>query len=352
MKIREIEIRPREEAKPSEIVAPINISEKSTISGFALSNRFQKATNLKSQEIFKQVSEMKMAQKHISLANRLATDSDGGPVVGENWIKITIVPITDQANAGSLADYIWMYFGRNDRVKLWGEDRTRFPAGHTLTWDLNEVSDFLEDINTDSWDEIFLLNPFGDGILVKRIQICHSGTKILDWTSNLWLDGSRNEKYGRIGLAAQILSAKLGLIRNGWIPQLHWAARELGKTDSRKYGTTNAWCSEFASWCLRKGLWNTPEGDIGSQSMEDYFEDEQRMYTRAQILAKEYVLTEGDYLRFMLSDYHSGLFIRYLDDPNNPSSSTRIETIEGNTAYCVAIRNRTLADVVSAGSTR
>lgn len=274
------------------------------------------------------------------------------PTVSDNSIQIRI----DAAdlNAGSGADYIWMYFGRDYRIKLWGTDHDRFLRGARLTWDLNGESDYLETIPTDNWDEISLATDSGDGLKIAQIVVEHSGVTIVDWAANDWLDASKLERHSRIGLAAPMVQKKLEQIDNRWTPQIHWAARELGKTDGRKYGTTGQWCSEFASWCLRKALWDTPTGALDSQDLEDYFTDEERKYTQAQILSKTYTLYEGDYMRFQWSDggHHSGLFMYYIDDANNPTAATRFRTIEGNTGLRVAVKTRTLGDVLSVGNTR
>lgn len=341
--------------KVSKIRVPINISEQSQISGFAFSKRLLKAANLAKMRVPKSVAEGTRAFQYASLARQIASDSDGGPTIGENWIKIWIAGEDVHANAGSGANYIWMYFGADKRIKLWGVDRTRFPAGSSLSWDLNGASSFLETIPTDAWDSIALVTESGDGMLINRIQIRHSSVTVLDWRRTLWLDGSRGEAYGKLGLDAPMLSYKLGRISNSWVPQIHWAARELGKSDGKKYGSTGAWCSEFARWCLEKALWDTgTTGEIGSGTMESYFSGLGRMYTQTQILNGDYVLTEGDYLRFQWSDggRHSALFMRYRDDPHSPTTGTRIVTIEGNTGSTVAVRNRTLEPLLSAGSTR
>lgn len=342
--------------KVSRIRVPINISEQSQISGFAFSKRLLNAANLSKMRVPKSVAEGTRAFQYASLARRIASDSDGGPTVGENWIKIWIAGEDVHRNAGSEANYIWMYFGPDKRIKLWGVSRTRFPADWTLSWDLNEASSFLETIPTDAWDDIALVTESGDGMLINRIQIKHSSVTILYWRPrNLWLDGSRGEAYGKVGLAAPMLSCKLGKVRNSWVPQIHWAARELGKSDGKKYDSTDAWCSEFARWCLEKSLWDTgTTGEIGSRTMEDYFSGLGRMHTQTEILHGDYVLTEGDYLRFEWSDggHHSALFIRYRDDSRSPTTGTRIVTIEGNTGSTVAVRNRTLEPLLSVGSTR
>jgi hypothetical protein len=44
--------------------------------------------------------------------------------------------------------------------------------------------------------------------------------------------------------------------------------------------------------------------------------------------------------------------MNYVDDANNPTEQTRIKTIEGNTGSRVAVKTRTLHDVISVGNTR
>ena len=338
--------------RPTRVTVPIDISEQSQLSGFAFSARFLKEAKLTAISIPGTVSKGLRAFNKAELAMRIASDSDGSPAIGENSIKIWIN--NTHNNAGSNANYIWLYFGRSKKIKLWGVSRDRFPKGAILTWDLNQCKSYLETIRTDYWDEITLVNPSGDGIKIDRVRMVHSNVTILDWTCRLWLDNSKNEKYGKIGLTARILSKKLSSVSNNWIPQIHWAARELGKSDGTKYGTTSAWCSEFASWCLRKALWDTPTGSIGSQSMENYFNGLGRKYTKDQIINKDYILNGGDYLRFQWSNggQHSGIFIKYIDSSANPTNETRFQTIEGNTGATVKVRTRKLKDLKSCGNTK
>lgn len=348
----DIEVRPILGIPVKKMDPPVDVSEETEINGFVFSARLLKAAKIQKLDLPTAVALGKTRFALAGLAKQIASDSDGGPTIGENSIQIRIDAA--DANAGSTADYIWMYFGRDRKIKLWGVEHDRFPKGATLTWQLNGESDFLETIPPDAWDEISLVTDSGDGMKIAHIVIEHSSVTILDWTVNDWLDASTLERHSRIGLAAPMLTTKLGQIGNRWKPQLHWAARELGKTDGRKYGTTSEWCSEFASWCLRKGLWGTPAGNIGSADMEDYFQDRGRKYSRAQILSKTYTLFEGDYLRFEWDDggHHSGLFLYYVDDASNPTEQTRIKTIEGNTGSRVAVKTRTLHDVISVGNTR
>ncbi len=339
--------------KVSKIVVPLNISEQSGINGYVFSKQLLKLAKVREIEVPKSIAEGKKAFKYAAMAARFATDgTGGGPTVGENSIKVWING--SNSNAGSTANYIWMNFGKNKRIKLMGVDGTRFPKGWWLSWDLNSVSSYLQTIPTDAWDDISLSTESTDGILFDRIVIKHSSITILDWHCSKWLDGSKLEKYGRLGFVAKILSKKLGQIGNRWIPQIHWAARELGKSNGKKYGTSSAWCSEFASWCLRKAFWDTPKGSIGSSKMEQYFANRGRKYSKAQILNKTYTLTTGDYVRFRWSNggEHSALFIKYIDNASNPTNNTRFQTIEGNASSTVRLATRTFNDVVSVGNTR
>jgi hypothetical protein len=170
----------------------------------------------------------------------------------------------------------------------------------------------------------------------------------LDWNPcDQWLDGDTTAPYGKLGLARKLIDTKLSQIGDFWHPQLLWAALEIGKTDYTKYGTGPVWCSEFASWCLRKALWDTPVGSFGSSSMESFFTDRDRMFTKDKLLEGKYELTPGDYLRY---PNHSALFIKYLGAPNN--ANTEILSIDGNVSSTVGTRRRRIDDLVSVGCTR
>ena len=336
--------------KISRIYTPLNISEETQVSGFAFSPRLAKKVGLKRKDVSRAFFEGSKAFQHADLAKELASDGDGGPTIEENSITIWIN--ADHPNAGSEADYIWMYFGRNKRVKL-NVSGGRFPAGSSITWNLNDISDWLEDnVQTDLWDEIALVTDSGDGMKIDRIRIIHSSQTIVDWECGLWLDGSELEEYGKLVLTGKIMETKLGQINGLWVPQIHWAAREIGKTDGSKYGSNGQWCSEFSSWCLQKAMWDTPAGNIGSQAMEDYFADLGRMYTHDQLIDEDYRLVAGDYIRFEWASggHHSGIFIEYIDDPSSPTDGTTIRTIEGNASSTVKVTTRTFSNVLSVGN--
>lgn len=369
-KLEEADVFPTE--KISKIYVPDYISEETGIQGFVFSRKLLKVTNPEMFTVPKTAKEKEIALKAAELAWKIAAESEGGPTVGENSVTIRISDA--HRNAGSKAEHIYMHFGEEHKfIRLWGpRDREEhFPRGRTLNWNLNETrpADFLESIPTDAWDDILLINTHGDGILIDNIKIVHSDFTIVDWPPSgqrVWLDGSRGEKYGIIGLADQILEKKLEAIETDirWVPQLHWAVKELGKTDGTKYGTVHSWCSEFASWCLRKaGWWDAPktrnmDDDIGSGTMEDYFNSKDRKYSKQDLLDGDYTLTEGDYLRM---SNHSALFIGYVDDSRALTDPDKeIISIEGNTGAKVAIRrgrvdpdhSRYIDLLISVGSTR
>ncbi len=347
-KFKESQVSPVEQI--TKVYTPLNIAEETNVSGFAFTKRLAKKAGITKKDISRSFFEGPRAFKYADLASKMESDSAGGSTVGENSITIWID--SSHANAASEAGYIWMYFGLDKRVKLNGYSNG-FPAGATINWDLNQIDDWLEDnIETDLWDEIALVTDSNDGVKIDRVRIKHSGQTILDWTCNLWLDGSTLEEYGKIVLTGKILEHKLNQIDNLWVPQIHWAAREIGKTDGRKYGSTGAWCSEFASWCLQKAMWETPGGNIGSQPMEDYFSGIGRMYTHDQLLDGDYRLVAGDYIRFEWASggHHSGIFIEYVDDPNSPTDDTTVRTIEGNASSTVKVTTRKFQDVLSVGN--
>lgn len=353
----------------SEIVVPDLLEEGTGIQGFAFSRKFISASDFMKYAPQRTQAEQKLIRGVAEKAWKAAEESTGGPCAGENYVSISISD--DHPNAGSKMEKIYLYFDKEQKyLRLWGYDRPgeRFPKGETLSWDMNgdatNPENWIETVPTDAWDNLLLVNKSGDAILIDNIKIVHSSITIVDWPTRgqkVWLDGSTREKYGIIGLADQILLKKLEAISSTirWVPQLHWAVLELGKTDGKKYGTISEWCSEFASWCLRKaGWWNAPKpssllGNIGSKTMENYFKDIGRMFTKQQILDGEYTLTEGDYLRF---DNHSALFIRYEDDGRAVTDPLkRFISIDGNRGARVTLTsgdNREIKDLISVGSTR
>src|SRR5262245_8351377 len=135
--------------KLATIYTPLNIAEQTRASGFAFSRRLARQTGINQNELSPAFFEGSQVFKHADLAQKLASDSAGGATVGEN--SITLWVASGNATAASEADYIWMYFGLDKRVKLLGRSG-QFPEGAVLTWDLNNLSDWLEDnVTADLW---------------------------------------------------------------------------------------------------------------------------------------------------------------------------------------------------------
>ncbi|SDM87704.1 hypothetical protein [Kriegella aquimaris] len=345
-----------QKAKPIDLYIPKDIAEQTEINAWALSSLNKRQPVRIDETIAKGLRPIKFKRKLLSQRSVLRSaggDVGGAPLIRENYIEIRI---SDGNNShGSNADHILLHFGDGHTIQLNGRPTTKFQRGDTLKWDFNSIQDTMENIDTDAWDELMIETESGDGIKIENIKVVHSGETILDWNYTVWLDDSIMEPSRFISLTAQILQTKLEQIDHNWIAQIHWAAREIGKTDSTKYGTENAWCSEFASWALRKAMWDTPEGNFGSQLMENYFDGIGRAHQISEIMNGSYDLNPGDYLRFEWASggQHSGLFIDFVDDPNNLTEDTRIKTIEGNTSSTVRVRTgRKLGDVISCGNTR
>ena len=104
--------------KASTIKVPKDISEQSRISGFAFSERLLKMAGIPELKISASIAKARTAFEHASLIRRIATDSSGGPTVGENSITIWI----DGAhpNAGSACETGLGF--------LYGEDSLICPA--------------------------------------------------------------------------------------------------------------------------------------------------------------------------------------------------------------------------------
>lgn len=354
-------------SRVNNVHVPLVLGESTHLQGFAFSRGLLKTRARIKYPLPKNRTERRKLNEAVKKARRLAMSNDGGPGVGRNYVVIKISK--EHENAGSRAEHIVLYFGSNKKyLRLWGRSSgMRFPPGRTLKWDLSpgatSPANWIETVPTDAWDNLVLANPAGDGMLIENIKIVHSDFVLVDWPAKgkvIWLDGSLGERYGMIGLADQILENKMAALPTGVrrIAQLHWAATELGKTDGTKYGCTGAWCSEFASWCLRKsGFWDAPRvppedfdsHGIGSGTMRDYFDGLGRNKVRSDLTTGAYRLTQGDYLRF---DNHSALFVRYEDDGRNETSpSKRFVTIDGNIGARVCINTREIREILNVGST-
>lgn len=241
----------------------------------------------------------------------------------------------------------------------------RFSAGSRITVDFNNVrpESFFDDMPTDRWDHVRLVTPSADGIGVTRVELLHSGERILDLqlSEEHWLD----QNYGKVlDLGNDIASYKLSLVEGTRYPIIRYAVLELGKTDGYKYGTGSAWCSEFAAWCIRQAFeWHdVPWGSVDSDGLVAFFALKGRSVTGADVRNGTYTLTQGDYLQ-VGGRTHSELFYSYVDGengaevapPSSPSGATWIRCIGGNEGpsvpRAVRMNDRQLSSIDNVGRT-
>lgn len=305
-----------------------------------------------------------------------------GVVVGTNKITITIA---DETNAGSNADYINLFFGRAKQFKLrgwpceweyWENNEGsgfytpidwEFPRGATMSWNI-DVGGF----DQDNWDYLCLRTSSTDGIKIDYVKVLHSSEKICEWSDvNRWLD---KPDHCFLGLGAKIMKTKLKRLGNPLNQIVFFGALELGKTDGTKYyGTTSNWCSDFASWCIRKAAWKTPTGDpdVNVDEMISYFAARDRLYDLQDVLNGVYLPKPGDYIA-VSNGNHSVIFAHWykegtpkgddiydndsrITDPDTdfwPTPMTRFKTIEGNCNKAVRTRTRTVSEIYKVGKTQ
>ncbi len=301
-----------------------------------------------------------------SAYNAMATKGTG-PIISTNDISIKI---PNSNNADSKADYIYLYFNPDKRLRLYGEPCEwgtviingfpepvvtdwEFPKNKTIKWNLNSYATFLKSVQQDDWDDIVLRTVSSDGIKIERVIVNHSGEEILDYKPNDWLD-KPNDTY--LNFAYEIIKEKMGDLNNPKNQVVIVGLLELGKTDGYKYGTGGEWCSEFASWCLRKAGWDTPTGNIGSDDMIDFFDDKGRLYSRNDVRNKTYVPKAGDYVAMDWDGDgegdHSLIFSHWKGGsvPSTITNNTEFRTIEGNVSGgAVRTRDRRVGDILNVG---
>jgi hypothetical protein len=328
--------------KPANIRVPKNISEQSQINGHIFSNEFLKATKKMSMVIPSVIAQGTEPTEYAEALIQFTSDSGGGPVVGQNYITIWV---DDSPSwAGTNHPSVDLHIG-GTRFILIGV----FTRGVQLTWNLN-----VSNVPADAWDSISLEYGASDALRIKRVKVVHSSVTIVDWTCHHYLSSDISKGSTRLCLAAKILKRKLSYVSSSNVNQIHWAATEIGKTDGTKYGSSGAWCSEFASWCLRKSSWDSPANNIDSGHLQRFFMNMGRLYLTPVIIVGGYIMKEGDYVRFRWKNggYHSALFLKWVDSPTPPlASSTRFKTIEGNVSGTIKVVTRRISDVFEVGST-
>lgn len=259
-----------------------------------------------------------------------------GPLVGVNSITFKIAT---SANAGSTATYIDIKFGSMlFRLYSYTGD---YQLGSTHTINFAGHEEWFESWDQDLWDNISFNTAQTDGFIFSNIKIVHSDQVILDnYVPPTSLD---YPSHPQISFDAAILSYKYSQLGTSHLI-VRTGLAELGKTDGDKYGTTGAWCSEFASWCIRAYGYSTPTGSIGTANMKTYYQNNSRYYTPSQVYSKAFTLGAGDYMAIN-DESHSVIFAEWVGNPTTFNSATQFRTIEGNSGSAVRIKTRTLGVV-------
>jgi hypothetical protein len=263
------------------------------------------------------------------------------------------------ANAGSAVRSIELWLG--DFQVLLNAPAGGFLPNQIIEWDLNSTDcpGCWESMDPDAWDDVRLVTLSGDGLQVERVEMVHSNELVLETDVNAWLD----RRYG----AVLDFSLNTGMKRweevdNTRSTVLYYAGQDLGQTGCVKYiSTDHKWCSEFASWCIRKTGLSTPLPpgvNIGTVDMEDWFRDNGRKFTKAEVEAGDYNVHPGDYMTLWATTNeptgsHSVLF-RGWDAlaGRSPRNGDTFNTIEGNSGNAVRRRVRDWSDVVFVGRTQ
>ena len=259
---------------------------------------------------------------------------------GPSSVRLTV---WSSEEAGSTAAFIDLLFDQH-AVRLMSTPGG-FAPGARLLYDLTPLSAYFDTFSSDCWDSLTLVFDDPDSLIVSDIEVIRNGSRILAFSGEILLDGS--------AMSRRCLAPEVAVTKQASCPGppngIAWHAfNELGKDDGEKYSPSfpGGWCSEFASWVMRRNGWNTPQGSIGTRHMREFFLEYDRLFTIDQVYSGEYTPAMGDYLS-MWNGGHSGLFLAFIDPDAPIDPTSRIITIEGGGV--VSVCERTLADIDHVG---
>ncbi len=243
-------------------------------------------------------------------------------IEGTTYIQITTA---SHANAGTANTFRW-YIGDDYRTLTGAVNPST-----TYKWSYSDSS-WWRNIHPDQWDQIRLQANSGDGLKIDHIKIMHNGYVILDTDVDAWLD---NDYGHQMVFDPEVAMTKWEQLDNTRNPVLYAAVMDLGKSGAWKYADGNdvAWCSEFASYAIRTGTgMPAPEGSINVTKMKEFFDDEGRLFTKADVEDGTYTLKPGDYVS--INDKgHSTIFVEWVD------YLVKFKAINGNSGNQVRISN-------------
>lgn len=259
------------------------------------------------------------------------------------------------SNAGSTVSAIELWLG--DFLVYLLAPASGFSPNQILTYNFNNSScpSCWNSMDPDDWDSVKLVTQSHDGVQVKRVQMVHSHQLVLETDVNTWLD----EDYGsELNFSLDTGTARWDLVDGSRRTAIYYASQDLGQTGAVKYHTMDrAWCSEFASWALRKTGLGTPTGDLGTLAMTNWFHTEGRRFSKSEVESGKYSPHAGDYVSLWATadeptGSHSVLFRSWasIATPGSPADGDTFHTIEGNTCNAVRVRTRNWSDVVYVGN--
>jgi hypothetical protein len=290
------------------------------------------------------------------MGDELTDTIDGNLVSYDNYF---VLGLGGHSNAGSAVRAIEIWFG--DHRFYLGAPAGGFKPGQTITYDFNENNDptLWEEIDPDDWDTVKLVTESGDGLQVERVEMVHSSEQVLDTTVNAWLD----KRYGKIlDFSIDIAMKRWERVGYSRVSIIYYASQDLGQTGCIKYiSTDHWWCSEFASYLCHKIGLDTPLPpgvNIGTSTMKDWFVDNGRYFSKADVHAGKYRVKPGDYVAVNPSTDaptggHTVIFREWASIAGtNPANGDTYRTIEGNSGNAVRLRQRDWDDVVYIGKTQ
>lgn len=263
-----------------------------------------------------------------------------------------LIELGSHANAGSNAKEIQFKVGDGFTIHLLGGAGVFVPGAALLYKLPGSCEECYKSIPPDDWDKLTLVTNTGDGIQIHRVVLVKSCETVLDVTVDAWLD-----KYYQKVLDFSVDTAgdKWDDVGHSRVTDIYYAAQDLGQTGAQKYVNADVWwCSEFASYMIRKNGLSTPTGSIGTSDLLDWFQDHGRYRTRAQVKALTYTVRAGDYMS-LWDGGHSVIFRGWVNE--TPKSQdfddeSEFNTIEGNAGNAVRTQTRKWGDVDWVGSTQ
>lgn len=263
-----------------------------------------------------------------------------------------LVEIGSHANAGSSASEIQLKIGGSFTIHLLGGAGAFVPGAALLYTIPGSCADCYKSIPADDWDNLRLVSNSGDGIQVHRFVLVKSCETVLDVVVDDWLD----KHYQKVlDFSIDTAGDKWDDVGHTRVTDLYYAAQDLGQTGAKKYVNADVWwCSEFASYMIRKNGLSTPTGSIGTDDLKNWFQSHGRYHTRAEVEGTSYTVRAGDYMS-LWDGGHSVLFRGWVSESPGTQGfdgDSEFRTIEGNSGNAVRTQTRKWSDVDFVGGTQ